>query len=151
MRMNNVDIIHSHFTIISSFFNNLIDVPTVVSVHSPIEDRVRSILELHKNNRYISFSLAQRKQMPNLNWYANIYHGVNTNAFAFESEPEDYFVFLGRITQDKGTSSAIEAAKAAGVPLRIAGTSYPNEGYWQKSVEPHINGESIRSFGELSL
>ncbi|OGN03116.1 MAG: hypothetical protein A2655_00725 [Candidatus Yanofskybacteria bacterium RIFCSPHIGHO2_01_FULL_43_42] len=146
---NNVDIIHSHFTIISSFFNNLIDVPTVVSVHSPIEDRVRSILELHKNNRYISFSLAQRKQMPNLNWYANIYHGVDTNIFAFEPEPEKYLVFLGRITQDKGTTFAIEAAKATGIPLLIAGASYPEEGYWQKYVEPHIDGKSIRYVGEM--
>lgn len=147
----NIDVIHSHYNLISSFFNNLIDVPTIISVHSPIEDRIRPFLELHRNNRYISFSLAQRKQMPNLNWYANIYHGVDTNLFKFDPEPEDYFVFLGRITQDKGLHFAIEAAKVCGVPLRIAGTSYPAEGYWQKSVEPHINGVSIRYFGELSF
>lgn len=148
---DNIDVIHSHYNLISSFFSNLIDVPTIMSLHSPIEDRIRPFLELHRNNKYISFSLAQRKQMPNLNWYANIYHGVDTSIFSFEPEPEDYFVFLGRITQDKGPHFAIEAAKACNVPLRIAGTSYPSEGYWQKFIEPHINGESIRYFGELGL
>jgi len=147
----NIDVIHSHFTLLSSFFSDLSGIPTLISVHSPIEERIRPFLEAYKNNKYISFSLAQRKLMPELNWYANIYHGVDTDIFAFEPEAEDYFLYMGRITADKGVHCAIEAAKIAGVNLRIAGTSYPSEGYWQKSVEPHVNGESIRYFGEMSF
>lgn len=43
-------------------------------------------------------------------------------------EPEEYFLYLGRITEDKGVHLAIEAAKAAGVKLRIAGVSHGSEG-----------------------
>lgn len=146
-----VDIVHSHFSLLSAFFSRLVDVPTLTSVHSPIDDRIRPFLERYKTERYVSFSLAQRQQMPELNWYANIYHGIDTKLFAFNPEPEDYLLYLGRITEEKGVHDAIEAAKAAGLHLRIAGSSYPSEGYWQKRIEPEVNGVSIRYVGEASL
>ncbi|HCR52631.1 TPA: glycosyl transferase [Candidatus Kaiserbacteria bacterium] len=145
------DIIHSHFNLLSSFVSQISDVPTVTSVHSPITDRTRPLLEHFKNERYISFSLAQRKQMPNLNWYANIYHGVDTALFAFNPDPEEYLLYLGRVTEEKGIHFAIEAAKVTGMPLYIVGASYPAEGYWQKHVEPHIDGRMIRFLGEASF
>ncbi len=144
----NADIVHTHFTLLSSFFSPISSVPTVVSVHSPIDERMRTLAGFFKTERYVSFSLAQRKQAPELNWYANIYHGVDMNVFAFNPDPEDYLLYLGRITEDKGVHYAIEAAQKAGKQLRIVGASYPNEGYWQKHVEPHIDGTQIRYLGE---
>lgn len=144
------DIVHSHYNLLSSFLSHASTVPTVISLHSPVTERIRPLLMHFKNERYISFTLAQRKQMPELNWYANIYHGVDTKHFSFNEAPEDYFLYLGRITEDKGVHLAIEAAKKAGVKLRIAGVSYPGEGYWQRFVEPHIDGETIRFFGEAT-
>ena len=147
----NIDIVHSHFNLLSSFVSSTSPVPTVISIHSPITEKIRPLLQHFKNERYISFSLAQRKQMPELNWYANIYHGVDTNHFAYNGTPEDYFLYIGRITEEKGVHLAIEAAKKAGVKLRIAGGSYPGEGYWQKHIESHIDGENIRFFGEATF
>ncbi|HVX91395.1 MAG TPA: glycosyltransferase family 4 protein [Candidatus Paceibacterota bacterium] len=147
-----LDIIHSHFNLPSStLFVPLVDVPSLISVHTPIADRIKPYAEYFKRHRFISFTLAQRQQMPELNWYANIYHGVDTDLFSYSAEPEDYMLYLGRITEDKGVHLAIEAAKRAGVPLRIAGASYSNEGYWHKYIEPHINGTTVRYFGEVGV
>lgn len=146
----NADVVHAHFSLVASFFASLIETPTLVSVHSPIEDRLKPLLAQVRGVRYISFSLAQRRQMPELNWYANIYHGVDTNLFAFNQTPHDYFLFLGRLTRDKGPHHAIRAAEIAGAKLRIAGASYPAEGYWQSDIEPHINGTNVRYVGEAS-
>lgn len=145
------DIIHSHFTLLSSFYSNLVKTPTVSSIHSPITEDLKPIIEQFKNNRYISFSLSQRKQFPELNWVANIYHGIDTNLFAYNEKPEDYFLYIGRITEEKGIHYAIEAAKAAGVKLLIAGRSYATEGYWHKHLEPHIDGKNVRYVGEANL
>lgn len=145
------DIIHSHFTLLSSFYSNLVKTPTVCSIHSPITEDLKPIIEQFKNNRYISFSLSQRKQFPELNWVANIYHGIDTNLFAYNEEPEDYFLYIGRITEEKGIHYAIEAAKAAGVKLLIAGRTYATEGYWHKHLEPHIDGKNVRYVGEANL
>lgn len=147
----NIDVVHSHFTLLSSYIAAISNVPTLVSVHSPISERMRDFAYEFKNLHYVSFSLAQRTLAPALNWYANIYHGVDMNVFTFNEKPKDYLLYLGRITGDKGTHHAIAAAKAAGMPLLIAGTSYPNEGYWQKEIEPHINGVTIRYVGEASF
>lgn len=151
-KQGNFDIIHSHLTVMTGFFSRTEkETPTLISIHSPIEEWMKPILLKHKDEKYISFSLAQRKQLPELNWYANIYHGVDTNLFAFEENSDDYFLFIGRITQDKGTHIAINACKQANVPLRIAGRSYGTEDYWHQRIEPNINGKEIRYFGEVSL
>ncbi len=148
---DNVDIVHSHFNLLSSFFSHTSKVPSLISIHSPIREEIRPFLQHYKDEKYISFTLAQRKQMPELNWYANIYHGVDMNLFTYNPEPKDYFLYLGRITEDKGVHLAIEAARAAGVELRIAGASYPSEGYWQRAIEPHINGVTVRYIGEADF
>lgn len=146
------DVIHSHLTVMTGFFSRLEkNIPTLISIHSPIEDWMKPILLKHKDEKYISFSLAQRKQLPELNWYANIYHGVDTDLFSFEENPDDYVLFIGRITQDKGAHIAIKTAKEAGIPLRIAGRSYGTENYWHEMIEPHIDGNTVRYFGEVSL
>lgn len=148
---SNFDLIHTHFTLLSSFFRRLVVPPTVISIHSPIDEEIKPFLMEHKRARYISFSLAQRKQMPELNWCANVYHGVDTTKFAFNPTPSDYFLYLGRVTEDKGVHLAIEAAKKAGVKLIIAGRTYQNEGYWHTHIEKNIDGVNIRYIGEQNL
>lgn len=145
------DIIHSHFTILSSFYSRLTGTPTVSSFHSPIEDAARPILSYYKDRNYISFSLAQRKQMPELNWVANIYHGIDTSLFAYNEQPQDYLLYLGRITEEKGVHLAIEAAKTTNQNLIIAGRSYPDEGYWHNQIEKNIDGKTVRYVGEANL
>ncbi len=146
------DVIHSHVTVMTGFFSRLEKkIPTLISIHSPIEEWMEPILLKHKDEKYISFSLAQRKLLPQLNWYANIYHGVDVDLFAFNDKPQDYVLFIGRITKDKGADIAIRAAQAAGENIRIAGRSYGTEPYWHNSIEPSINGSSVSYVGEVSL
>jgi len=145
------DIIHSHFTLMSSFYSRLSTTPTVQSLHIPIKDKIKPLLTKFKDNNYISFSLAQRKQMPELNWVANIYHGLDLKEFPFNPHPQDYLLYLSRIAPEKGTHLAIEAALAAGVPLVIAGRSYQKDGYWHNEIEKRIDGKNVRYVGEADF
>jgi glycosyltransferase involved in cell wall biosynthesis len=147
----NYDIIHSHFNLISAFYSGLVKTPTVNSIHTPISDDIKPMLTQLKGNHYISFSLAQRKVMPELNWVGNIYHGVNMDIFSFNPKPQDYFFYLGRLTEKKGIHLAIETARAAKVPLLIAGRSYPQESYWHDKIEKYIDGKNIRYVGEANF
>ncbi len=145
------DIIHSHFSLISSFYAPLVNIPTVLSLHNPITPDSTTFLKAFKNHHYISFSLAQRKQVPGLNWAANIYHGVDTQKFQFNPLPKDYLLYIGRITEDKGVHLAIEAAQAAKIPLIIAGPSYPEEKYWQTHIQKSIDGENVQYVGTINF
>ena len=147
----NFDIIHSHFNFSNAFYENLVDTPTINSIHSPIKEELKPLLLNFKSRKYVSFSLAQRKIMPELNWVGNVYHGIDTNLFSFNPLPKDYFLYIGRITKEKGVHLAIKAAKTAKVPLIIAGRSYRDEGYWQAKIEKHIDGKNIRYIGEAGF
>jgi glycosyltransferase involved in cell wall biosynthesis len=144
------DLVHAHFNLTSSYYSQIVDTPTVQSIHSPLDDSAKAMLQHFKSNRYISFSLAQRKQLPELNWVANIYHGVNTNEFGYNPIPKDYLLYLGRITKEKGVHLAIEAAKATNTPLIIAGRSTPEDPYWHDQIQKQIDGKLISYVGEAN-
>lgn len=146
------DIIHSHFNLISSYYAPLISTPVVQTLHSNIKEELHPIMNglRHGKNMYISFSYSQRRQFPELNWVANVYHGIDVSRFPRNLEPDDYLLFIGRITEDKGAHLAIEAAKAAGKRIVIAGASYQNETYWHEKIEPEIDGKTVQYIGELS-
>lgn len=145
------DIIHSHFNVMSAFFSDLTKIPTLISIHSPIEAWMVPILKNYKHLNYVSFSRSQRSQLPELNWVANIYHGVDLDLFTYNDKPKEYALSLGRITSDKGTHHTITACKEAGFDLKIAGSSYQTEEYWHNEIAPYINGSSVRYIGEATL
>ncbi len=144
------DIIHSHFSLISAFYSRLVKTPTVQTIHSSVTDDVRPFLKAFKDLNYISFSHSQRRQVPELNWIANVYHGIDTKKLKFKAKPDDYYLFMGRIVQEKGPHLAIEAAKALGANIVIAGRSYADDQYWHKYIEPQIDGRQVRFIGEAS-
>lgn len=150
-RARRFDIIHSHYSTIGTFYAPLVDTPVVHSVHNPLPQSFIDIKEYVKNQRFISFSLAQRRLYPDLNWIANIYHGVDQNVYTYSPKSKGYLLFLGRVIEEKGAHTAIEAAKAAGMRLIISGMSRHDESYWQKHIEPYIDGTTIQFVGPSDL
>ena len=56
--------------------------------------------------------------------------------------------FFGRIHPDKGVVAAIEAAKEAGIPLRIAGI-IQDEAYFEQEIVPRLDGEQVQYVGSV--
>jgi glycosyltransferase involved in cell wall biosynthesis len=139
----NYDLILSNLDLKSAPFARLSKVPFVSILHSPLDED--EFLKYYADDQYwISISQNQRKALPQLNYLANIYHGVDTNLFKFNNtntKPE-YLLSLGRITSYKGTHIAIEVAKQTNKKLLICGT--PDEtNYFKTMVEPHIDNKNI--------
>ncbi len=95
---------------------------------------------------YCSISNADRD--PGLSYLGTTYNGIDPKEFTFTSRPGDYLVFLGRFHPEKGTHLAIEIAKEAGVRLKIAAIPQDEE-YFQKEVQPHIDGDQIQFLGAV--
>ncbi|HMP67650.1 MAG TPA: glycosyltransferase family 4 protein [Candidatus Paceibacterota bacterium] len=150
-KLDKYDLIHTHFNVMSAFFADLVSTPTLISIHSPIEDWMRPILRHYKHLNYVSFSHSQRESMKELNWVANIYHGVDTEIFKYNKTPEDYVLFIGRITGEKGPHEAIVSAIEAGTNILVAGASYETENYWHQKIAPYINGTSVKYLGDVSF
>lgn len=152
------DIIHNHFHYIGLFFSHLVQTPVINTYHGDFSGALKSpiekmILEKYKNDNWIAISESQKANCSTeLNFVSVIHHGIPIEKFEFNEKPEDYLVWLGRVTPKKGISDAISAAKKANKKLVIAGVVHPrDEEFFKKEIEPQIDNQSIFFKGGLDL
>ena len=117
-------------------------VPTVSTVRS-----LSNIYRQFKNNLYIAISQRQRFIFGELKKMRVAYHGINVEHFPFESESEDYLVWVGRFCPDKGVHHTIKVAKALNMSLKLIGIMGDIE-YFNTAIKPYM-GEQIKYLGEL--
>ncbi|MBX4200960.1 glycosyltransferase family 4 protein [Candidatus Parcubacteria bacterium] len=145
------DILHSHFDVRTAGYAPLVSTPTVSTLHGPLSDHVKNILQHFKKSQYyISISDAQRKPLPGLQYISTVYNGIDVEAVPFSDKKEDYLVFAGRIHEQKGVVEAIEAAKKANCKLLIFGSHDPESDYWLGKVKPLIDQKQIIYKGFVS-
>lgn len=60
-------------------------------------------------------------------WYdVVIPNAFDPDHFEFRATKDNYFLYIGRLGQDKGVKIAVDAARAAGVPIKIVGQGDPS-------------------------
>ncbi|MDD3487533.1 MAG: glycosyltransferase family 4 protein [Candidatus Moranbacteria bacterium] len=151
LKKNEFDIVHNHIGWRLLPFENVFGCPTVTTLHGPLDvPYQQTVYGEYKNSNYISISMNQRKPMPELNFVANVYNGIEIDKFEQNYEPENYFVFLGRMSPEKGPVQAIQVAKKASVKLIMAAkVDLVDEEYFKKEVEPLIDDNQIKFIGEV--
>lgn len=148
---NRFDIIHNNLGWRLLAFEKILGSPVITTLHGPLDvPYQQKVYGTYKSSNYVSISLSQRKPMPELNFVANVYNGLDMAKFKFFPEPQDYFAFLGRMSPEKGPVQAIKAAKAAGIKLIMAAkVDAVDKAYFEKEVQPLIDGEQIKFIGEV--
>jgi glycosyltransferase involved in cell wall biosynthesis len=116
--------------------------PTLVTVHGPIDD-ADAALYAASDVFLVAISEAQRRSRPDLRWVGTIHNGIDVHAYPFTSDKEDRFLFLGRMSPDKGVEEAIAIASATNTPLVIAAKcDDPAERrFFTERVEPQLNDQ----------
>jgi glycosyltransferase involved in cell wall biosynthesis len=146
------DVIHFHTDYLHFLASRYLCVPHITTLHGrldlpdliPVYDRFRDI-------PVISISNAQRKPLPSANWVGTIYHGLPQELFQFQPNPGNYLAFLGRICAEKRADRAIEIAKRAGMPLKIAAkVDRVDRRYFKRVVEPLLQQSHVEWIGEIS-
>ena len=152
------DVVHYH-----SYYHAIYDYGflhrrrSVITLHSPVSQRLALT---HKLNRartsdvYVAVSERLRDQ-----WSEVLGEGLHTISNGIV--PEDYeadtaaqvtespfLLTSGRICPEKNTAAAIELAKAANLPLIIAGP-ISDEHYYATAISPYLS-DTIRYAGHLS-
>jgi glycosyltransferase involved in cell wall biosynthesis len=99
----------------------------------------------------ISLSLNQRKPRPELPWVANCPNALDLTAYPVHPHLGDYLLFIGRMSPDKGAHRAVEVARAAGVPLKLAGKMQEllEQEFFDANVRPFL-GPDIEYLGEVT-
>jgi glycosyltransferase involved in cell wall biosynthesis len=107
--------------------------------------------ERYPEIHYATISEHQASVHPTLS-VTTIHHGIDMSKYRLQGKKEDYLCFLGRIAPIKGVHTAIDVAKRAGIPLKIAGEIQPIFcDYFDTMVKPHIDGHFIEYVGEADL
>jgi glycosyltransferase involved in cell wall biosynthesis len=118
------------------------NIPTVYTLHDPIYAWYRELFELYTsaNQKFISISNNQRRDAPDLPYLQTVYNGTDVNLFKFSEEHEDYLLFAGRITAEKGVKEAIQIAKATNNRLLIIGPiNHGSQGYFDQYIKPELD------------
>jgi glycosyltransferase involved in cell wall biosynthesis len=128
-------------------YSRLVGTPMVTTVHGFSSPAILPVYQRYDDvAHYVSISDADRS--PLLHYAATIHHGIELDRFTFAPEPGAYLLFLGRIHPDKGTHSAIHVARAAGIPLVIAGIVQDHD-YFEAMVRPHVDGREVSYLGPV--
>ena len=146
------DVIHDHTGALAACLGALSDTPVLHTLHGPFNPDVRRLCHMIADEIYFnSISDSQRSGCPELNYVGTIYNAIEVDTYPFSTEKEDYALFLGRFSEDKGAHNAIYIAQRAGIHLRMAGKVDPgvDTAYFEQRIKPHIDGENIVYEGEV--
>ena len=99
----------------------------------------------------VSISNDQRRPLPRANWLGTVPHGLPSSVCRFEPVARGgYLAFLGRISPEKRPDRAIEIARRAGMPLRIAAkVDATDRKYFEAEIEPLLAQPHVQFVGEI--
>jgi glycosyltransferase involved in cell wall biosynthesis len=150
-RSDRFDIIHSHVDYWSFPFARLVATPTVTTLHGRLDiEELFGVYRYYSGAPVVSISDAQRVPLPELNWVDTVYHGLPKERLRFNPGPGKYLAFLGRIAPEKRPDLAIEIARRAGIPLKIAAkVDVVDREYFEFNIRPRIDSRNVEFIGEI--
>ena len=129
-------------------YSRFLPVPMCCTIHHPYNADLNRLYEEYSDTHYAAISHDQASWLESIGPEV-IHHGLDMDLYRFREEKQPYLSFLGRICPIKGTHVAIEIAKRAGIPLKIAGEIQPiYQGYFDSKIRPHLDGRNVEFVGE---
>jgi glycosyltransferase involved in cell wall biosynthesis len=151
-RAGDFDIAHFH----SDFFHfplvRSLGTPSVTTLHGRLDlPFYRMLLDEFPEMPLVSISDNQRRLL-SAQWIATVLHGLPKDLYSFSAAGEGgYLAFLGRISPEKRPDRAIEIAKRAGVPLKIAAkVDKVDQTYFDEMIRPLIQSPGVEYIGEVN-
>jgi glycosyltransferase involved in cell wall biosynthesis len=145
------DVIHFHIDYLHYPLSRWRSVPQLTTLHGRLD--LPDLMALYSEFRdmpVVSVSDAQRAPLPQAHWLATVHHGLPRDLYRFRPTPGDYLVFLGRVSPEKGVDRAIEIARRAGMPLKIAAkVDNADRDYFRDVVEPLLGEAEAEFIGEV--
>jgi glycosyltransferase involved in cell wall biosynthesis len=159
-RADEFDVIHSHLDYWGFPLARHAPVPVLTTLHGRLDLRELQPLYRHfQDVPLVSISCAQRQPLPQANFVATIYHGLDLDEMTFNPHSGQYLGFLGRIAPEKGLDTAICVARRAGWQLRIAARKPLQHGgdanvlmdrhHYDQDIKPLLDSAHARLIGEV--
>jgi glycosyltransferase involved in cell wall biosynthesis len=86
-----------------------------------------------------------------MNWVSTVYHGLPRDILTFSKGPGKYLAFLGRISPEKRPDLAIDVARKAGIPIKLAAKVDVVDGaYFEQVIKPRLSSPNVEYIGEIN-
>jgi glycosyltransferase involved in cell wall biosynthesis len=145
------DVIHNHMDYLPFPVLRRLATPSLTTLHGRLD--LPDLVPLYKEYDdipLVSISNSQRKPLGAVNWQATVYHGLPQDLYQLKAKTGSYLAFLGRCSPEKGLVRAIEIARKADIPIKIAAKIDRTEyDYFKAHIEPLLTGPFVEFLGEI--
>ena len=144
--LDRFDLVHQHTYWSGLVAGMLSPVPVVHTLHRNFTDQMRRMYELVADRMwFVAISENQRSLMPDLRYAGVVHNGIDLDQYPLREEKEDFLLFLGRTSPDKGPARAIRAARAAGMRLVMAVkvAEQIEVEHWERDVKPILDDGTV--------
>ncbi len=133
----NYDIIHLQTAPIylGMPFATLSTTPTIFTCHNDFHAEEKEIFTYYQKLPIVTISNAQRRTLPNLNYIATVYNGIEVEKYPFNEyvDSHSYLYFLGRVVLNKGIDQTIQVAQKLKRKLIISGSA--QEDFFERHIK----------------
>jgi len=147
----NFDIVHFHIDYLHFPVTRRQRTASVTTLHGRLDiPDLYPLFREFADMPLVSISDAQREPMPWASWIQTIYHGLPENLYRPQEGPGKYLAFLGRISPEKRLDRAIEIARRAGIPLKIAAKiDAVDREYFDGTIRKLLDDPLVEYVGEI--
>ena len=151
------DVVSDHTGALGLALSNVTSTPFLNTVHGTVAGEAgalyRRVCEIAPDAALVALTESHRAGARDLPWVATIPNAIDLDDHPCRAAAGgEYLFWLGRMSADKGPVTAIEVARAAGMPLLLAGKlrGAAEHEYFATEVEPRL-GDGIAYVGEIDL
>ena len=144
------DALHFHIDYLHFPVSRALRLPQLTTLHGRLDiPELPSVYSAFADMGVVSISDAQRQPIPEANWLATVQHGLPRDEFQVGTDRSGYFAFVGRVSPEKRADRAIEIAKAAGIPIKIAAKiDKVDQAYHESTMAPLLDHPLVEFLGE---
>jgi glycosyltransferase involved in cell wall biosynthesis len=143
------DVVHVHHAAALPF-TRFVKLPTVASVHHAREEALTAHYASYPDVAYVAISGRQRELSPDIPFRGVVHHGVSIDRYPAGTGAGGYCAFLGRFAPEKAPHLAIDAARAAGMPIRLGGEAHEiTQSYFENQLRRRLAFAGVEWLGEV--
>jgi glycosyltransferase involved in cell wall biosynthesis len=146
------DVLHFHLEMIHFPMFEPYAAKCVTTLHNRLDlEDLQAAYTYWRAFSLVSISEHQRLPLANANWLGTVGHGLPAALHRFCERPSGgYLAFVGRTSPEKGLETAIQLARKAGIPLKIAAkVERMDRPYFEDVVQPLLEHPLVEFIGEV--
>lgn len=144
------DVVHAHATLALGMTRLVRNGPLIYTIHHVRSENHSAFYQQFPDQLYVAISHKQKLREVPLSHCEVIHHGLDPGRFGPVQEPEDYVCFVARLSKIKGPHIAINAAEAAGMPIRIAGEPHGEDReFFESELKQLLSKPHVTALGGI--